>query len=237
MAATFSTANVAGTADTGATTEASASTVVPSSSIVYVLVENSDGSPLAPTGVVWDAAGVNQALTQIGTTITHGTYYRGSLWRGIGLTAKTAVFTASWSANQGERLVSPCVYTGLDSGTPNGTVTQNSGGATSTVTTGAITTTVGQMLLMMAGRGNAGSATTWDTPTGTERAEGSTSGTPFDSAASQDFVATGTSTTLTWTLSNTPDGWAVFAIPLNDAGAGPSSPFPPWPQRLFQRAA
>jgi hypothetical protein len=222
MAWAFSAANVSGTTDAGATTQASSSTVVPADNVCYVMVINSDGSPAAPTGVVWDSAGVNESLTQIGTTISHGTYARASLWRGIGLTAKTAVFTATWSGNQGERMTSVYLCTGLDNATPNGTVGQNQGTNT-TPTTGAITTTVGQRLLAMGSHLNTGNSTrAYNSPTGTERAEALTAPDLYDGGASQDFEATSTSTTLQWTLSDFVDSWAMFAVPLNDAAAAGS---------------
>lgn len=224
MAAAFSVANVAGIADTGATTRDSASTVIASGSVVYVLVISSDSTPVNPTGVVWDSAGVNEALTQIGTTIDHGTYGKASLWRKISPTAKTAVFTATWGSNQGERMLSVWAGTGIDTTTPNGTVVQNSGTA-SPATTGAITTTVGQLVLAMCAQLDVGgTAETFDSPTGTERAEGSTSGTAYDASASQDFVATGTSTTLTWSFSGSFTSWAMFGIPLNDAAGATFMP-------------
>jgi len=174
--------------------------------------------------VVWDPAGANQALTQVGTTIDHGTYGKASLWRIISPTAATSVFRATWGSNQGERLLSVWVGTGIDSGTPNGTVVQATA-ATNSPSTGAITTTVGQRVVAMASHlYTGGTGVSYDSPTGTERHEGATSGTPYDGAASQDFAATGTSTTLGWTVSGaTLNSWTMFGIPLNDAGAGGAS--------------
>lgn len=220
MAAAFSVANVSGIADAGSDTYESGDIVIAAGSVVYVEVISSDSTPVDPSGVVWDAVGVNESLTQLVTTIDHGTYAKASCWRIISPTAKTAKFKATWPSNQGERMLSVWAGTGIDTTTPNGTVVQNSGTA-ATATTGAITSTVGQLILAMGAQLDiGGTAETFDSPTGTERAEGATSGTAFDAAASQDFVATGTSTTLTWTFAGSFVSWAMFGIPLNDAAGG-----------------
>lgn len=222
MAAAYKTssATVLGDATGAGTTQVSSSVTHATDDVWYVEAISSDNVAANCSGVVWDAAGVNEALTQVGTTTTYGTNYRSSLWRGKGLTAKTAVFTATYASSQSERLVSTIAFTGVDQTTPNGTIVVNSGGDTTALTTGAITTTVGQLALAMGAIGSGGLQYTFDAPTGTERAEGSTAGTPYDSAASQDYTAVGTSTTLNWTASATPVGWSMYGVPLNDAGAG-----------------
>lgn len=224
MAIAYSTANVSGIADGGSTTRDSSSTVVPSGATAYVLVANSDGSPAAPTGVKFDPTGTNQALTQVGTTISHGTYARASLWVLKNAVAATAVFRATWSSAQGERLLAVYVSTGVDTTTPNGTVTQVQGTTANSVSTGALTTVSGDFLVFMAAYLNTGGqAVAFNSPSGTERAEAQTTGGgAYDGAAVQDVVASGTSTTITWTLSGTHDSWAAFAIPLRAASSNVS---------------
>lgn len=221
MPAAFSVGSVLGTADAGATTQDSGSIAVASGSVMYVLVESSDTTAVVVSGVRWDPTGANQALTQIGTTIDHSSpNAKASLWRLINPTAATAVVRVTWGSNQSERLVAVWVGTGIDTTTPNGTLTQTTG-TTTAVSTGAITTTVGQLVLSMATLlSGSGTQLSFNTPNGTERNEGSTTATPFDTAATQDISASGTSTTMTWTISATPNSWAQFGIPLNDAPAG-----------------
>lgn len=219
MGAAYSTGGVNGVADGGSTTIDSSSYVVPSGAVVYVVIESSDGSPADPSGVVWDPTGVNEALTKIGATLSFGGFAKASLYRIIAPTAGTAIFRGTYSASQGERLINVWVGTGADAATPNGTVATATG-TNGTPSTGAMTTTVGQRVLAMAAQvTTSGAARTFDSPTGTERAEGATSGTPYDSGASQDFAATTTSTTLQWTITSTVDGWAIFGIPLVDASS------------------
>lgn len=217
-----------GANDAGANTIASASVTVAANDVFYLDVISSDSVPLACTGVVWDAAGVNQALTLVGTDTTYGTNYRSSAWRGKGLTAKTAVFTATFSGNQTERLVVTTAFTGLDQTTPNGTMAVNSAAGNGALTTGAMTTTVGQLVCALGAIGTAGVQLTFDSPTGTERVEGSIPVTPYDSGAAQDYVAVGASTSINWTAGGgTPAGWSMYGIPLNDASAAAVASSPP----------
>lgn len=217
-----------GANDAGANTIASASVTVAANDVWYLDVISSDGSPLACTGVVWDAAGVNEALTLVGADTTYATNYRSSAWRGKGLTPKTALFTATFGGNQTERLIVTTAYTGLDQTTPNGTVAVNSAASSTAMTTGAMTTTVGQLVCALGAIGSGGTQYTADSPTGTERVEGSIPGTPFDTGAAQDYVAVATSTTMTWTVGGgTPAGWSMYGIPLNDAPAAAAASSPP----------
>lgn len=217
-----------GANDAGANTIASASVTVAADDVFYLDVISSDSVPLSCTGVVWDAAGVNEALTLVGADTTYATNYRSSAWRGKGLTAKTAVFTATFSGNQTERLAVTTAFTGLDQTTPNGTVVVNSAAGTGPLTTGAMATTVGQLVCALGAIGTSGTQSTFDSPTGTERVEGSIPGTPYDSGAAQDYAAVTTSTTMTWTSGGgAPTGWSMYGIPLNDAAAAASVSTPP----------
>lgn len=218
MAATYSASGAQGSS-VGSTTQDSPSITVPSGNVCYVLVNNSDGSPAAPTGVVWDAGGVAEALTQVSTTLSYGTYWRATLWRGVGLTAKTSAFRATWSGSQGERIVGAWVGTGIDSGTPNGTIATNSATG-STALTGTATTTAGQLVLAFGAFGHVNNTlTTLNSPSGTERFDVTTLPDYYDTAAVQEQTASGSSTTMTWTAGNTGD-WGIFVVPLNDAAAG-----------------
>ena len=218
MAAAYSAAAAQGSS-AGSTTQDSPSITVPSGNVCYVLVNNSDGSPAAPTGVVWDAGGVAEALTQVSTTLSYGTYWRATLWRGVGLTAKTSAFRATWSGSQGERIVGAWVGTGIDSGTPNGTIATNSATG-STALTGTATTTAGQLVLAFGAFGHVNNTlTTLNSPSGTERFDVTTLPDYYDTAAVQEQTASGSSTTMTWTAGNTGD-WGIFVVPLNDAAAG-----------------
>jgi hypothetical protein len=217
-------------ADGGATTYASPSlTVSGANKVMWALVLNSDSTPVTPTGVAWDAAGVNEALTLQGSGITFGTYANASLWRKIAPSdGTTKVVTATWAATKGERGIIVWVENDIDQTTPNGTVSSANGTA-ATVSAGAVTTTAGQRLLMLAHGFDQGIFPTppvFDSPTGTERIEIISSGSNYDAGAAQEQTAAGSSTTPTWTLSPTGNGWACFAFALNIAAAPPNEPPP-----------
>lgn len=218
MAAAYSAAVGQGSSS-ASTTQDSPSITVPSGNVCYALVVSSDGSPADPSGVAWDPTGVNEALTKLGATLSYGTYFKASLYRGVGLTAKTGIFRATYSASQGERLVLVWAGTGIDSGTPNGTIATATG--TNTTPTASATTTAGQLVLALAAQGiTVNTLRTFNSPSGTERVEAATSPDTYDSGAIQDQTASGSSTAPQWTLSGATDGWGIFVVPLNDAAAG-----------------
>lgn len=189
---------------------------------MYVLVGASAGSPSNPSSCKWDPTGVNESLTQVGSTLTHWSFARATLFRGVGLTAKTSVFRATWPQPQDERIIGVWVGSGIDTTTPNGTVATATG--TNTTPTATATTTAGQLVLMlaMASKDNT-AARTFNSPTGTERFDAATSPSDYDNVAAQDLTASGSSTSPQWTLSGSVNGWAAFVIPLNAASSGGGS--------------
>jgi len=237
MAAAYSTSGAAGD-DAGGTTRDSPSLTIPAGATVYAFINNSDGSPAAPSGVSLDPTGTPQAFTKIGDSGTFATYAYATLWVLKNASAVTAVVRATWAASQGERMVTVWVGTGIDTTTPNGTVATGNGTTTSVSATAASTS--GQLCVQFAGHLFTGAAArTYNTPSGTERTDAVISGVPYDGAASQEQTATGTSTVMTWTLSGTIDGWYSFAFALNDAGGGGgSTELPPLtmaPMRSYRR--
>ena len=225
MGAAYRTHVASGVADGGATTYDSPSLTTVSGDVLYALVVNSDYTPAEPTGVAFDPTGVNEAFTKVGNEQTYGTYYGCSLWRLVNPTAKSAVIRATWAAGKGERLIIAVAYSGVDTTTPNGTIVPvvNATGTTTAVTATA-TTTAGQLVAAFAALGSSGGQYRFDSPSGTERVEASTSGAPYDTAAAQDQTASGSSTSPAWTQANSSAApaapWAIFVVPLNDAAGG-----------------
>ena len=195
MAAAYRTSVSGGVADSGATTQDSASLTTVSGDVLYAIVANSDGSPAEPTSVVFDSGGVAEAFTKVKAFANYGTYYGASLWRLVGPTAKSAAIRATWSGNQGERLIIVAAYSGVDATTPNGTIVETLKTGQFTPASATATTTAGQLVAAFAALASGGSQQSFDSPSGTERAEASTSGTPYDTAAVQDQTASGSSTT------------------------------------------
>jgi len=98
-----------------------------------VLVYSGAGSPVNVSSVVWDAAGVNEALTQVESYITSNTYFRSSKWALVNPTAGTSkTVTVTWTGPQGETMVIADSYTGIDQTTPTRTRPTPSQTSTST---------------------------------------------------------------------------------------------------------
>jgi hypothetical protein len=211
-------------ADGGATTFASpALSVSGSNKVMWALAIDSDTTPADATGVVWDAAGVNEALTKLGAGLTYGTFANCSLWRKIAPSDGTSkAVTATWAASKGERGLIVWVETDIDQGTPNGTVVSATGTGTS-VASGAVTTTVGQRVIQLADALRTGifsAAPNFNTPTGTERHDVVSTGTAYHAIAAQEQTASGSSTSPSWaTLDDTTDGWGTFAFAVNAASS------------------
>ena len=224
---TYLTSVAGAIADGGSTTHDSPSlTVSGTNKVMWVLVGDSDSSPAAPTGVVWDPAGSAQALTLQGSAIAFATYANASLWRLIAPADATGVARATWAAAKGERCIIVWVETDIDQATPNGTVATGTNSAgTTAVSTSAVTTTAGQRVLNFGHslRGGTFSSAPFGSPSGTERQDVVTTGPGYDAVAAQEQTASGSSVTPTWTLTQAPDGWAAFAFALNVAGAAASS--------------
>jgi hypothetical protein len=88
------------------------------------------------SNVVWDAAGVNEALTKVGATFSSGNN-RIECWRKINPSAGTSkVVTATWSGSTiGSQGVGAALFSGADQTTPVQTPnTNNASSASPTVT-------------------------------------------------------------------------------------------------------
>lgn len=207
--------------ETPATTQDSPSTTLLAGDTVYVLAVSTAGTSVVPSSVVWDPGVANQSLTKIAEGSHSGTIAYASVWRGQGLTAKTAAFRATWASSQDERQVSGWVGTGIDTTTPNGTVGTNTGAGTTASATA--TTAAGQLVVAFCHVFDGAPLTnTLDSPSGTERYDVQTTPTGYDVSACQDQTATGGSTAPQWTVNAALgfDTWFMFAVPLNDATGG-----------------
>lgn len=192
-----------------------------SNKVAWAFVINSDGSPADPTGVVLDPAGANQAFTKLGTGITFATYANCSLWRLIAPSDVTAkIVRATWAASKGEKGIIVWVETGIDQGTPNGTVA-SANNTTTTVSAGAVSTSVGQRVIQFGHTlDTTPSSRPFDSPTGTERHDLAMAPDNYDVIAAQEQTAGGASTTPTWTIGTGANGWASFAFAVNAADGG-----------------
>ena len=209
---------------TDATIDSPSITVSGSNKVLYVFVGDSAGTPLDPSGVVWDPTGVNETLTKLDTQ-DFGTVANCSIWRKIAPSDATAVVRVTWAANKDEQGIIAWVETGLDQTTPNGTIAKATGAGTTTVSAGAVTTTNGQRLLQFGQfLDTSPNARTYDSPTGTERHDLAMTPSNYDGIAAQEQTASGSSTTPTWTMSSAADGWGSFAFALNEASTQSQAP-------------
>lgn len=160
-------------------------------------------------------------MTQLGTTLTLGSFGRMSWWELIAPAVQTSTVYVEWAGTQGEKGVVAVSYTGVDQATPKGTVASaTGGGAAITVDAASVagdlvadfaafTDSGGGSLTLAAGAGQ------------TSRQEIEGSDLQYDGCGASEETASGASTTMSWTVSNSSiDGWGILAAALKAAGAG-----------------
>lgn len=222
----FSAANVSSLAT-------AAFTVSGTDRYLEVLVYSGAVSPVNVSSVVWDAAGVNEALTQVESYITSNTYFRSSKWALVNPTSGTSkTVTVTWTGAQDETMVIADSYTGIDQATPTRTRPTPSQTSTSTPSL-SVTSVAGDLVVgAVAFNDNAsGSVTTISSSAVTirEKIENTDIGN-YESCAQGDVTATGTSTSVGFTCNSGsyyyPVLFGVALIPSAGGGGSPVS-FPP----------
>ncbi|MGQ0579354.1 MAG: DUF6701 domain-containing protein [Betaproteobacteria bacterium] len=188
---------------------------------VFVQVVNGNSWPTI-SSVVWDPAGVNEALSVIGTA-TQGTNVRTVLYGLVNPTAKTATMRVTLSAGDGGgTFVAVSSFTGVDQTTPLGTPATATG-AVATTPTVTVTSATGELVIDAMGTkettGNktagAGQSEIWDGFSGDADGAGSTN-------------AGAASVVMSWTGGVTEE-WAIVAVPLKPAaGSATSLTLPSW---------
>ena len=191
-----------------------------------VLVYSGDSTPQNVTSVVWDAAGVNEALTQVESYITSRTYFRSSKWALVNPTAGTSkTVTVTWAGTQGETMVIADSYTGIDQTTPSRTRPTPSQTSTSTPSL-SVTSVSGDLVVgAVAFSDDAGgvvSTITSSAVTVREKVEGADIG-GYESCAQGDVTATGTSTSVGFTC-NAVSQWypVLYGVALIPSAGGGS---------------
>lgn len=188
----------------------------------YLLVGviNSDGSPTAPTSVKWGGAG-GTAMTQIGTTITLGSFGRMTWWELKAPTVQTSTAIATWAGNQGEKGIIAVAYSGVDQTTPKGTVAQAEAASSAAITVNAVSV-AGDLVVDFAGFLDTGGGNrtllVGAGQTSRQEIEGTDLGS--DGCGASEETAAGVSTTMSWTISSASiDEWGTFAVALKAAAA------------------
>ena len=222
-ASVFAETSDAGAQDAGATTYETSSLSAPASnSLILALVANSDGSPVAPSAVKYGGS-TGEAFTQVGTTLSYGTFFRASLWKLVGPTATSGTVYAEWGSNQGERLVKAVSYQDVDEADALGTLSSATGTDSSPSVTG-IAAVVGDLIADLVATGDTSHNPTDLSPQSsqTEGTEVATSPTDYDRATVGHKAATSTSETRSWSASPTitSGGWGIFGVAIKEAAAG-----------------
>lgn len=214
----FSAANVSSLAT-------AAFTISGSDRYLEVLAYSGAGTPQNITSVVWDAAGVNEALTQVESYITFNTYFRSSKWALVNPTAGTSkTVTVTWTGAQDETMVIADSYTGIDQTTPSRTRPTPAQGNSSTASL-SVPSVAGDIVVgAVVGGMTTSSLTTIISSAVTiwEKVEGADIGN-YESCAQGDVVASGASTSVGYTLNvsgGTPFYVLFGAALIPSAGGG-----------------
>ena len=219
MAATVVDSVAVGAADNIATLETGSLTVSGSNRVLWVHVGSGAGTPVDPTSVKWGGSG-GTSLTQISTTLDVGSNEKISVWRLISPAATSSTVYVTWPSAQDERWIIAVAVQDADQTTPNGTVATATG--TSNTPSVAATSTSGQLVLDFVSFLDTGSDTL-TVGAGQTQLENIAGGafSSFEGSASSTETASGSSTTMSWTISDVSvNGWGIFAFAINDASGG-----------------
>lgn len=200
----------------GGTTLASPSiTVTGTDAGLIVTIQYKDNAGGSIVSVVWDAAGVNESLTQLGSEVNGGNA-NASIWYRAAPTAKSAVVTITFSATR-RACMSAHVYTGVDQTNPfRAAAVATNTGTNDTPTVGVVALNDELVIDSMA-QVSAGP----DTATGdhTERHDNAATGGGTDTrGAAQEKSSTGATETMQYTMGGAED-WSIIAAPLQEPQA------------------
>ncbi|WP_395707568.1 hypothetical protein [Casimicrobium huifangae] len=202
------------------TLESASFAVGGSNRVLYVFVATGAGTPVDPSAVKWGGSG-GVSLSQIGTTIDHHANGKFSLWRLIAPAAQTATVHVTWPSAQDERYFIAYSAKDADQTTPNNTVAQASG--SSNTPSVAATSVSGDLVICGATFLDTGGTSETLSTTDTSRQEIEGADLVYEGMGVSEKTATGTSTTMSWTISDA-DPWGIFALAINGAAAGGYTP-------------
>lgn len=180
-------------------------TVSGANTYLRVLVYSGASTPDNVTSVVWDAAGVNEALSQDESYVTFNTNFRASVWELVAPTAGTSkTVTVTWASAQNETMIIADAYTGIDQTTPTRTLPTPAQGTGNTPSLSVTSVADDLVIGSLANSKNPGDLTTIASSLVTIRqeVEGADIG-GYEACAQGDVVATGTSTSVGFTQSTT----------------------------------
>lgn len=214
MAVAYQTGVATNSAANVSTLTSASMTVSGSNAYLLALVVSGAGTPVAPSAVKWGGSG-GTSMTQVGTTLTFGTYWKASLYELVAPTAGASTLYVDYGTNQDETGVIGVLYTGVDQTTPRGTVgtgfNDNSHPMSATCTTVSGDTVVGAIFI--------GTNLAGFTDSQTVRQSWAEIAAGYELASVGDKTASGASTTVNWSTTYSAP-WGAFAVPLKAGAAG-----------------
>lgn len=213
----FSTANVT-------TLSTAAFTIAGANRLLVVGVLSGAGTPVNPVSVKWPSSG-GTALTQIGTTLVLGGNVRLSFWALKAPATGSGQVVVDWGTNQDETGIVAASYTGVDQTTTfRSSGTPNTATGTDTTPTVAVTSVSGDWVVDAVGFLDNGGSSLTLTVGASQTSHGEVEGAnlAFEGLGTSHEVASGVSTTMSWTRSGGGSiNWGIIGISLiPDAGGG-----------------
>lgn len=214
-------------ADNQPTLESAAFTIGTGNTVAWAGVMSGAGSPVDPTSVkIGSAAGTGgTAMSKIGSTLDIGANLKISLYELKSPPSGSKTVWADWGGNQDERAILCVTYTGVDQTTPKGTVATATG-ANATPTTPVVSVSGDICLDFVWVLDNAGLFPTLTVGAGQSSIQeiDGVLGFQYECAGSSDETASGTSTTMSWSIGVAPSPeWGIISFAIKAAAAGGAS--------------
>lgn len=177
----------------------------------------SAATPPNYSSVKWGGSG-GTSLTQVGTTVALN-FGKCAMARLIAPTAASQTLFGSLSGTTDEMCLGGASWTGIDQTTPLGT--SNSATGTSTAPSVNVTSVSGDTVqdMMYAGTGNSTNIIKDATQTLIWEQESIGSAPSLNGGGESYEVASGTSTTMSWSIPESQD-WVIMGVALKDVAAG-----------------
>jgi hypothetical protein len=177
------------------------------------------GTPVNPTEARWGGSG-GTLMTKESTTLDVGATFKTSMYRLLAPTAQTSTLYCLWPSNQDETALGGISFTGVDQTTPVRSSASATGTGSPTVN---VTTVADDMVVDVMWAGEATGTSTTLAVGGSQTSRIEIEGTDlggFEALGMSHETATGTSVTMSWTITDaTTNNWGIRALPLIPAAA------------------
>jgi len=193
-------------------------TIAGSNRYLVASANSAAGTTVDPTSVKWGGSGGTD-LSKRGASLTYNSAIRRmSCWTLLAPTAQSSTLYCLWPSNQDNTCLMGVSAADVDQSTPTGTIASATG-ATSTPTVNA-TTVADDFVVDMVGAWSDGNDPQLTVGAGqTSRQEEEGASFVDDAWGMSTEVATGTSTTMSWTTGGVGQEWGIYAVPLKPVSA------------------